>query len=175
MAWFGVPRNQWAPEQQQEAGIDEVALDERDLKLLKEMQVTVAVCVGSEEAEGRLKKTAQQLQMGHFVGVKFQEVIKPYAVELPPALKEFLVYVGANLLAYCRYGETRGPEVLNDEKRKACYANALGYSNAEGLLMTIFNVPVSTITALWCPGMVEQRPWMPLLLRRGYLQHLVLS
>ena len=175
MAWltYGAisgPRNQ-----KKEAGISDVALDARDVNLLKEMDVGVAVCAGSDEANVRLQKRAAELGIKRFLGVKFHEPIKPHSVQLAPNLREFLTDVGADLLAYARYGEAGGAAALGDAQKKICNSNALGYGNAEGLLTTIFNVPVSTITALWCPGLAKGAPWTPLLIRRGYLKHLVIS
>jgi deoxynucleoside triphosphate triphosphohydrolase SAMHD1 len=115
------------------------------------------------------------LGIGSFLGVFYHQEAMPHSVGLPAPLKGFLARVGADLLALYRYKADDGALSLPKAKKEDCLKDALGYGNAEGLLTTIFNVPVSTITALWCPGLFERRPWMPLLLRRGYLEQLVIS
>jgi deoxynucleoside triphosphate triphosphohydrolase SAMHD1 len=49
MAWFGIPRDQWAEDQKQEQGINDVELDDRDKELARQMNIAVAVCAGGGE------------------------------------------------------------------------------------------------------------------------------
>lgn len=175
MAWLGILRSDWAPDQKSEKGISDRAFDRRDQELFKAMRVGVAVCVGTQEADDRLRGKLASLGMTEFLGVAYSQPPRPTSLELSEHLRSFLAEVGADLLATCRYDKDDGIHSLRDEEKRPCLGNALGYGNKAGLVVTAFNVPVSTITALWCPGIARSMPWMPLALRRGYLQHLVLS
>ena len=175
LAWFNIPRDEWEPNQRSEHGIEDDALDERDLNLLRSMHLGIAVCRGSEAASDRLGPRLQSLGIGNFHGVYSAGDVTPENVDLSDPLKTFLGNVGRDVLAYCRYGASGGASSLSAEERTDCEGNSLGYSNAGGLLSTVYNVPVSTLTCLWCPGLFNGDPWMPLLIRRGYLQHLVLA
>jgi hypothetical protein len=86
-------------------------------------------------------------------------------------LKTYLIEVGQSVLAWSKsHGET-----LSEADRAFCEANAFGYGGAGGLLATATNVPTSTVPALWCPGLHNGSPWMPLLIRQNKLKHLVLG
>jgi len=93
-------------------------------------------------------------------------------------LREFLQRVGETVLR--RRFEREG----EDDPGELARERALGYSNLEGLVVTSFNVPTSTYPALWCPGIRQLpgagadgigTPWVPLFLRTGMLEHLVLG
>ena len=57
----------------------------------------------------------------------------------------------------------------------SCRRDMFGYGNVGGLAATSLNVPSATVTALWCPGLHNGHPWMPLLIRRNKLRHLVIG
>lgn len=53
-----------------------------------------------------------------------------------------------------------------DDNEEAAKSKALGYAGTEALVVFPYNVPTMTLTALWCPGVYRNRPWIPLLWRR---------
>ncbi len=84
--------------------------------------------------------------------------------ELSPELEKFLTQVGKELIK-------RNWEKASSED---CENNALGYDNKQALLSTLVNVPTATLTAFWMPGVYNKMPWIPLFIRRGYLNKLVI-
>ena len=50
-----------------------------------------------------------------------------------------------------------------------------GNGNIGTVMVTGSSAPSHTLTALWCPGVYEGQPWIPLFLRRGYRKKLVLG
>jgi deoxynucleoside triphosphate triphosphohydrolase SAMHD1 len=82
---------------------------------------------------------------------------------LTPDMEEFLTDVGRSLL------EQNKPEWDS----KFVIQNALGYGGKRARLATKFNVPTATLTAFWMPGTYKKSPWLPLLIRRGYQNRLV--
>lgn len=174
LAWSNVPRDQWQPELRAEHGIFDNALDKDDIERLQQMPLAIAVCTGSFAANDRLSSCLPVLGYKAFRGVFLGEELRSPQLSLSPELERFLSEVGTSLLAYCRYGE-HDKSLLSAEKQDRCRADALGYDGARGLLATLFNVPTFTLTPLWCPGLFRNAPWMPLVIRRGYIRHLVLG
>lgn len=174
LAWAGVPREEWPVEQRTEHGIFDSSLRAKELDLLKEVELAIAVCVGTSRAHERLLAKLQTLGFRNFKGVFAAQELNSRAPKLSDVLEGFLQDVGARTLAWCRHG-SRDFEKLSSEAKDACNLDALGYAKAKGLITTPFNTPTSTLTALWCPGFVGETPWMPLLMRRGYLKHLILA
>lgn len=50
---------------------------------------------------------------------------------------------------------------------RLCRKRALGYSGFELLVASFYNVPTTTVTALWANGLYRNQPWVPLLPRRS--------
>jgi len=140
---------------------------------LQQMPLAIAVCTGSA-AKSPLSSRLTVLGYTAFRGIFLEEELRSQQISLSPDLERFLSEVGTSLLAYCWYGE-HDKNLLSAEKQDRCRANALGYDGARGLLATLINVPTSTLTPLWCPGLSKNAPWMPLVIRRGYIRHLVLG
>jgi deoxynucleoside triphosphate triphosphohydrolase SAMHD1 len=95
-----------------------------------------------------------------------------------PALREFLESVGLSVVR--SFIKATRPELDGAELEALCVKRSLGYGQMEGLLVTLFGVPSSTYTALWCPGTYAygdgtEVAWTPLFLRRGTIRHVVLS
>lgn len=76
-------------------------------------------------------------------------------------LRDFLATVGESLLL-----TTRGQQPTDPWDQERCRANALGYGNSERLVVTEYNTPAGTFTALWKRGAYRQTEWLPLFPRR---------
>lgn len=76
-------------------------------------------------------------------------------------LREFLSEVGYELLS-----STRGSQPTNKWSQERCKQNALGYGNSERLVVTEYNAPAGTVTALWKQGAFRGAKWLPLFPRR---------
>jgi HD superfamily phosphohydrolase len=68
--------------------------------------------------------------------------------------KNILTQIGEKLLT----NEGKSPEKVESCK--------LGYAKAEAMVLFPYNIPTMTITALWCNGIVDDAPWIPLAERR---------
>ncbi len=62
--------------------------------------------------------------------------------------------------------ETRETPRREPLEERVVADRALGYGNRGMLLVTPFNTPTHTLTALWMDGQVDDLPWTPLLRRR---------
>lgn len=175
--WSGKPRSAWPEDMRAETGIEDVALRENDAELLSKLKLGIVVCVQGQDANRNLKTGLEGLGIGEFLGIFSGENLASSAARfelMSDDLKDYLGEVGLSVLKHARR-----KEVSHEENEialeNACKRDSLGYSGAKGLLVTMFNVPTSTLPALWCPGLVHGDPWMPLFLRRGYLKHLVVA
>jgi hypothetical protein len=171
--WFGIPRSEWPVAQRTELGVTVGKLDDRLLDRMRTCNVALAICVGSESAERDLAREVASLGVSRFQGVHIANRLETNAGGISKELTGFLSEVGASLIAYTRFAKQLSE--LTKEERAECDNNALGYGNAKGLLVTFVNVPTSTLTCIWCPGIVRGNPWMPLTIRRGYLEHLIVA
>lgn len=61
-----------------------------------------------------------------------------------------------------------GEKLLQNEKKAETKIQSckIGYSNAQAMVLFPYNVPTMTVTALWCKGVVDGIPWIPLAERR---------
>jgi HD superfamily phosphohydrolase len=76
-------------------------------------------------------------------------------------LRAFLGDVGKSLLM-----TTRGQQPNEAWDEGLCEQNALGYGNSERLIVTEYNAPAGTMTALWKRGAFRRAEWLPLFPRR---------
>ncbi len=173
-SWFGIPREIWPLAHRSELGITTSALEGRYQGLLKRANVYLAFCVGSQAATVGLSDVVRQLGLANFKGVSIGTPLNQARINFSDDLARFLSEVGADLIAYNRFNQT-SRAALNQDQANACLADALGYGNAKGFIATYLNVPTCTLTCLWCPGLARGNPWMPLLLRRGYLNNIVIA
>ncbi|GAB5505965.1 MAG: hypothetical protein Rhirs2KO_11280 [Rhizobiaceae bacterium] len=174
-AWTGVPKEDWTEEQRNERGIEHTKLDERDIDLLRSMQLWLVTAVGTKTADENLRNAADICGIKNYQGLRYAQDLNLAPAEIGDELKGFLKSVGTSTLAWCRFGVS-SPDDLKDKDHKAeCENNALGYDGAGAAMCTLTNVPTGTFTAFWAPGFYRGGPWMPLLIRRGYLQKVVLS
>lgn len=77
-------------------------------------------------------------------------------------LAGFLADVGEALL-----GSTKQVEDPVKWTEELCRERALGYSGFGLLVTSFYNVPTTTVTALWADGIYRNQPWVPLLPRRS--------
>jgi len=173
LAWTGVREEDWTPEQRAERGIERTPLSVRDLEVLRSMRLSFVTALGTETARATLTAELPKLGVEKFDGVVFSEEMHAGAY-LSPELEKHLQEVGTSLIAWARKGE-RNLSKLNRDQLKDCERDALGYRGEKTLVSTPLNVPVGTLTALWCPGFYRSEPWMPLLIRRGYMDKLVIA
>lgn len=174
-AWFGVPRDKWPEQDQAEGGIFDLILSPGHQAKLRNARIALGYCVGSANAEAGVRQTLQDLGAKNFDGLKIKSPLNR-GDSVSPKLHEFLRTVGINVLAYARYGSVNGLNGLDQDQSKAFRVDdACGYSDARALVATGYSVPTGTYPAFWCPGFHMGVPWMPLLVRRGYVSKFVVS
>jgi HD superfamily phosphohydrolase len=174
-AWFDVPRAKWPEEHRRVSGIEEAALSPEDSDRLKAGKVAIAICEGLGSAQPGIREALKSLGMLNFCGLFIGQETSPAAHLTSPELYEYMKKAGAELIAYCRYGSERGLTGLSADKVANCERDGAGYGDGRGLRCTYLNVPTSTFTCLWAPGWVGGNPWIPLLIRRGYLERLIVA
>lgn len=172
-SWMGVPREKWPAEMRSEQGIFDRQLRTMDQKALREKPWAIAVAVGTTEAESRVREIAKELALDFFQGLHFHAALDGVSLKAERRLQDYLEQVGREVLAWARLGKSFSE--ISEDDQAACARDALGYNGQQGLLATVFNVPVSTCSALWCPGIYRSEPWVPLMIRRGYLKKLVVG
>ena len=142
-----------------------------NLAKLRTATLAVAVAIGDNRADTAVREAAQALNLEGFAGVHFDKEIAA-AIPWSPKLKSWLSEVGRDLIAGDRFG--RPFDNLETSQKEVCEQHAFGYGGFGGVTITSFNVPTSTVTALWLPGEYAGRPWIPLFLRRGRLERAIL-
>jgi len=173
MTWFGCPDAMWTDDQKLETGIEKTPLSKNEKDLLEKLNVTIVTAVGSTRANENLANNLPKVGVKNYRGLHYENEIKSYNSNLGD-LKPLLEEIGRNVLAWSRHGTTKLSK-LKASQREKCKNDALGYDNAMALMCTPMNVPVGTLTAFWCPGIIDGEPWIPLLIRRGYLKNLIIT
>lgn len=192
-SWLGISREQWPEDIREEQNIDESQLSDVDRQkiktLIRSARLAICVCVGaSKQAGEKLSWITKKLDEAAIEGSSQDSLFEaaPVSIRIVCAeelssqsrkpqtdFESFLSQVGAQCYAHAKYSSSYVD--LSRERRRICDRNALGFGNACGTTLTYRNAPVSTYTALWCPGIFEGRPWIPLAIRRGYVKSLVLT
>ena len=171
LSLLGIPRDQWPQECQAEKNIFS-EIDPDLIHSFKERDVYIFFCAGASDAERKLQQCLAEFNFDRLKMLRFAKSISG-SVSWHPELKEFLMSVGKEVLAWGWFRERFNE--LAPEDRAECERHAFGYANAGGLLTTTVDVPTSTVTALWHPGLYRGQPWMPLVLRTNKLQHLIVA
>jgi HD superfamily phosphohydrolase len=170
LRWADRPVETWPEECRSEDNLFDNPLNSIEFNRLRHRPLKIFVCAGLPQARERLMDCANDLGFENPLEFAYdKEIREDHAWD--PELKAYLTAVGSSVLAWARC--RRAP--LGEEDKAFCDANAFGYGGAGGLLATATNVPTSTVTALWCPGLHNDSPWMPLLIRQNKLRHLVLG
>ncbi len=172
LAWLGIPRHDWPEALRNERKIIETPLQGDEGERFRSRPVHLLSYVGRKAAGPELAELLNKHGMRRFGGLRVVQELEA-ARAWPPELRSFLTEVGLRLMAWTTYGKI--PEDLTPSELEDCNGRSFGYGNFGALLTTDDNVPTSTVTALWCPGLVQGRPWMPLLLRKGKLRHLIVG
>jgi hypothetical protein len=168
LRWSGRDRSTWPIECQEEENLfDPIAAAQ--WKQFQARPVRIVVCAGRALASERLTVCLSDLGFTNFAGLFYSRQIGAVD-QWADELRDYLTGVGRSVLTWSRRDKTQ-----TEAGRKFCVDNAFGYGAAGGLLITTTNVPSSTVTALWCPGIHNQSPWMPLVIRQNKLRHLVLA
>lgn len=116
--------------------------------------------VGLEDGEGELTAALEGSGIGDFV-VK----VGRQEASLPTIFTAGEVTVAARE-AFVSRCEAIGDALLSDQADEKRTERRLGYGN-KGLLITFpYNTPSQALTCLWERGVVDGRPWTPLLPRR---------
>jgi hypothetical protein len=126
---------------------------------------------GTAAGKDRIATAARQVGFAD-VEVLYDEEIPPNPTGLSGGLRDFLAEVGYQLLRGVRHGEV---QTLGEAEEEALRGDALGYGNIGTVIVTASSAPSHALTALWCPGVYDGQPWIPLFLRRGYRKKLVLG
>jgi deoxynucleoside triphosphate triphosphohydrolase SAMHD1 len=171
-SWSGMQRDRWPIECQDEAGIFQMPLPAETFARMRKRPIYVAVCAGRESATATLGDALAQLSFSNLKGVKYKHSIE-HEPEWPTDLHRYLEQVGLSLMAWAQFRKPPGD--LGPDEHKYCADRAFGYANVGGLVATNWNVPTATATPIWCPGLHSGAPWLPLLIRRNKLRHLVIG
>ncbi len=174
LAWLGIPETEWTADQLREKGIERAPLDPRDIELLKKINLAVVVDSGTTRADENVTAMLAALGVERFQGIVFHQALSLSSASLSPGMEDFLRAVGTSTLAWCRHRMVDLTKLTPDQLEE-CSRNALGYDGVKALIATQLNVPAGTLTPFWAPGFFNGEPWLPLLLRRGYIGDLVLS
>jgi HD superfamily phosphohydrolase len=170
LKWAGRPVDKWPEECRSEDNLFDEAIGPMEWERLSSRPIKIFVCAGLPQARERLQACAKDLGFKHPLELAYDQEIKEDHT-WDADLKAYLTEVGHSVLAWSRCRT----QALSEADEAFCRANAFGYGGAGGLLATATNVPTSTVTALWCPGLHNGSPWMPLLIRQNKLRHLVLG
>jgi hypothetical protein len=167
-AWSAKPRSEWPENLQSETGIFG-PINSIDFDALRHKSFCVAVAAGHPRAADCISGVARDLGL-NFEGLTFDtEIGAKYSWDND--LKHWLELTGCDLVAQDQFGKAF--DALSVAEKIVCEDRAFGYGRIGGLTVLPFNVPTSTVTALWMPGDVRGRPWVPLFLRRGRLKNVV--
>lgn len=172
LQWLGVDRGQWPDDCQSEEGIFKDALTGQARERLQQRPIHLGLCAGLPTADGKLGSLLAKWGVNGFVSVKYSHDLQT-GFDWPDDLRSFLTTVGRNLIAWAKYGGRL--HEMTAEQVAICETMALGYGNVGGLTATVSNVPSSTVTAIWCPGLYNDSPWMPLLIRQNKIKALILA
>lgn len=169
--FLGVPRCDWPAKSQAE---DELLPELKDgaLAAFKRCSVYLLFAAGKTEAEAVIRDVLKPIEGIDFAGVRIGTQIGA-DIDWPSELKQYLCDVGKQLMAW--HLHRKAFDELEQSDREYCESRAFGYSNAGGMLVSSWNVPTSTITPLWQPGLYDGHPWMPLLIRTRRLKDLVVG
>ncbi|MBR1129496.1 phosphoribosyltransferase-like protein [Bradyrhizobium iriomotense] len=169
--YLGVPRSKWPVECQNEDNLYS-SLSGPALAALRQREVYLLVSAGTVKAGNAIAACVRTHGLENFKGLKYVEKLSG-AYSWPSPLKRFLKDVGRSVYAWSHYKKV--PSKLTAAQRARSEENAFGYANAGGLIATLQSVPTGTVTALWCPGVYNGQPWMPLVLRENRLKDLVVG
>lgn len=171
LSWLGVDRSKWPKECRDEDDL-QGALSPDVISFLRTRETLLWVCAGRTEANTVLTKCLKKYGLNGFRGLRWKDDLGQ-SFKGSNELKTFLTDVGRSLIAWSRYQKAYAG--CTPIERDSCRKDAFGYNGVGALVTTSLNVPTSTVTALWLPGLAGDVPWMPLLIRNNKMRHLVIA
>jgi hypothetical protein len=141
------------------------------IEKLKTMKIYVVYTVGFEEAEKKVNQLlSDKLHFNFNVCLKIHREFKEsdkifsgseskFNHKDKKELRDAMAEIGEKLLRN---------EGKDESKIETC---KLGYANAEAMVLFPYNIPTMTITALWCNGVYDNIPWIPLAERKRRKKH----
>ena len=168
--WAGKPREEWPIELRAEQNIDLNPSPPSFQKFLSDGRVVLAFVYGTDEGRVLILEQAKTLGFKN-VQVEFGDLLPSKTSKISFELRSFFESVGVQVLNHCR-NSGRTP---TGDAQATLERDALGYGGRASLVITPYNVPSHALTAIWCPGVFDKQPWVPLVLRRGYRKHLVIG
>ncbi len=168
LQWSGKDRDQWPGDIRGEQNIDHSTLGPNSVSCFTNNPVILAFAFGTEGGKERILDASASVGY-NCLQVRYATELNFESPEIDEDLKDYLAEVGFELLKRIRFADAPVDSLQEASIRK----DALGYGGYGSVMVTPFGAPSHTITALWCPGIFQEQPWVPLFLRRGYRKHLV--
>lgn len=174
LQWAGKPRKDWPSSVRDEKNITTEVLGPRAIEAFGTGNVALGFVYGSKIGQANLEETAGSVG---FNGLKviFRHDIASAKPKMSMDLTGYLADVGRQLLRRVRHPHHDAAVALAADAEQALRADALGYGGHGSVMTTESGGPTHSLTALWCPGIYNGEPWLPLFLRRGYRKHIVLG
>lgn len=147
-------------------------------RALREQPLYLAFAYLGNDGESQIRRTCSEMEF-NLMDVVGGTALAETSLDskLTQGLKEFLRTVGTGLMLNKALPCYTGVKAENWSKElMTARQNALGYANFAGSLVTALNVPSSTLTAFWRPGLYDPKdeyegpmdakvPWCPLFIR----------
>ncbi len=173
--------------EERDANIFFAPLPENEREELRNRRVSFAFSVADQTGVETMVDAAKSLGLSLEVDdVKFSKSLEFVSGRdvIHEDLRDFLDTVGRGVM----FNRVRVDHPADEPEIHADWVSerTLGYGQLQGLMVTPFNVPTSTYTALWCPGSyapdpdkaadpaADRFPWIPLFIRNGMFRYLVL-
>ncbi len=171
LSMAGIEVARWPARLQNEGDIPSYNLDASKIEKLLSANICLAVALGHGDADKYLTEIAEEYGYRNCMGVKYGERVEA-GESWSHSAAEYLRGVGKALVAQDRFGKSY--EALNEDEQGICNQRALGYNDIGGVTFFPYTCPTWTVTAFWMPGVVNDVPWLPLGLRWGRLNKVVL-
>ena len=160
-------------------------LSAEQIAFVRENGIAFAFAAAYQDGVNELTRFVGEQQVKQdLIRVEFGKALEDtnVASKLTHDLKCFLSEVGRQVLAQRFEREGKDNPVSEAEK------HALGYSSLQSAYAHSLNVPTTTLTAFWCPGVVSNSvrysadetrdftmPWLPLLLRSKHTKYMAIG
>ena len=160
-------------------------LSAEQVAFIRDKGISFAFAAAYQDGAKELKRFLGEQQVRQdLVCVEFGKALEDTNVssKLTPDLKSFLANVGRQVLA--RRFELEGKDSPISEAEK----HSLGYSGLQSAYAHSLNVPTTTLTAFWCPGVVLNSvrysadatknftmPWLPMFIRSKHTKYMTIG
>lgn len=145
------------------------SLPEGQTAAVRSAKVAFLFVAGWEAGLKAIREICPQLNLNATVFASLTDDQLPFAADVLAREAGITAQVAADFLDRCA---DIGRQLVESEQRDTPLASdiveqrKLGYGNKGMLLVTPFNTPTQTLTALWKDGRVDGQPWKPLFPRR---------